>query len=105
MQDRDKEIAVVQRALLNTNGPLSSLHDALSSGTQVSKEIKRVVEQTLCLLGSSNHQLSVLRRRKVLANINREKINLADQPLLDAKRFLFGEDFPPIASKQAELSS
>ena len=94
-----------QRALLNTTGPLSSLHDALSSGTQVpTEEIKCVVEQTLYLLGSANHQLSVLSRRKVPANINREKINLADQPLLNAKRFLFGADLPPTASKQAELS-
>lgn len=68
------------------------------------EEIKCVVEQTLCLLGSANHQLSLLRKRKVLANIYREKINLADQPLLNAKRFFFGEDFPPIASKHAELS-
>ncbi|KAK2568064.1 E3 ubiquitin-protein ligase UBR5 [Acropora cervicornis] len=105
VQDRDKEMAVVQRALLNTTGPLCSLHDALSSGTQVpAEEIKCIVEQTLCLLGSANHQLSVLRRKKVLANINKEKINLADQPLPNAKRFLFGEDFPSIASKQAELS-
>ena len=97
-------MALVQRALLNT-GPLSSLHDALSSGTQVpTEEIKCVVEQTLCPLGSANHQLSVLRRRKVLANINRDKINLTDQPRLNAKRFLFGECFPPIASKHAELS-
>ena len=82
---------MVQRTLLNTTGPLPSLHDALSAGTQVpTEEIKRVVEQTLCLLGSANHQLSVLRRRKVVANINREKINLADQPLLNAKCFLFG---------------
>ena len=46
----------------------------------------------------------MLRRNKVLANINKEKINLADQPLPNAKGFLFGEDFPSVASKQAELS-
>ena len=105
VQDRDKEMAVVQRALLNATGPLCSLHDALSSETHVpSEEIKCIVEQTLCLLGSANHQMSVLRRKKVLANINKEKISLADQPLPNAKRFLFGEDFPSVASKQAELS-
>ena len=98
-------MAVVQRALLNTTGPLCSLHDTLSSGNKVpAEEIKCIVEQTLCLLGSANHQLSVLLRKKVLANINKEKISLADQPLPNAKRFLFGEDFPSVASKQAELS-
>ena len=97
VQDRNKEMAVVQRAYLNTTGPLCSLHDALSSGTQVpTEEIKSIVEQTLCLLGSTNHHMSVLWRKKVLANINKDKISLAEQPLPNAKRFLFGEDFPPL---------
>ena len=53
MKDRDKEMAVVQRALLNTTGPLCSLHDALSSGTQIpAEESKSIVQQTLCLLMS-----------------------------------------------------
>ena len=91
-------MAAVQRALLNTTGPLCSLHDALSSGTQVPvEELKSIVEQTLCLLGSANHQMSVLRRKKVLANINKDKLNLAEQPLPNAKRYLFGEDFPSVA--------
>ena len=68
------------------------------------EELKSIVEQTLCLLGSANHQMSVLRRKKVLANINKDKLNLAEQPLPNAKRHLFGEDFPSVASKQAELS-
>ena len=45
----------------------------------------------------------MLHRKKVLVNINKEKISLADQPLPNAKHFLFGEDFPSVASKQAEL--
>ena len=90
---------------LEHNRLLCSLHDTLSSGNQVSaEEIKCIVEQTLCLLGSANNQLSVLRRKKVLANISKEKISLADQPLPHAKHFLFGEDFPSVAPKQAELS-
>ena len=48
--------------------------------------------------------MSKLRRKKVLANINKDKISLADQPLPSVKRFLFREDFPTVASKQAELS-
>ena len=96
---------MVQRALLNTTGSLCSLHDTFSSGSQVpAEEIKCIVEQTLCLLGSANHQLSVLRRKKVVSNVNTGKINLADQPVPNAKCFLFGEDFPSVASKQAELS-
>ena len=48
--------------------------------------------------------MATLRRKKVLASINKSKIELANQPLPNAKRFLFGEDFPAIASKEAELS-
>ena len=103
VQDNAKEMAVVQRPLLNTKGPLWSLHDTLSSGNQVlAEEVKCIVAQTLCLLGSANHELPVLRRKKVL--INKEIISLADQPLPNAKRFLFVEEFPFVASKQAERS-
>ena len=68
------------------------------------EEINSIVKQTLCLIGSANHQMSVFQRKKVLANTNKEKTSMAEQPLLNAKRFLFGEDFPSVASKQAELS-
>ncbi len=55
-------------------------------------------------MGSANTQLSILRRKKILASINKSKIELATQPLPNAKRWLFGDDFPSIASKEAELS-
>lgn len=82
MQGLDEEMAVVQRG----------------------KEIKSIVEQTLYFLCSANHRLSVWRWKKVLVNIIKEKISLAEQPLRNAKRFLFGEDFLSISFKQAELS-
>ena len=104
-QERDKELASVQRSMLNTTGPLCCLHDALCSDQEISKEdIKLIPEQSLCLLGSANFQFSALRREKILVAINKEKIGLADQPLPSAKRKLFGDDFPSIASKQADLS-
>ncbi len=65
--------------------------------------LKQIVQQFLCLLGSANTQLSILRRKKILASINKSKIELATQPLPNAKRWLFGDDFPSIASKEAEL--
>ncbi|CAB4029619.1 Hypothetical predicted protein, partial [Paramuricea clavata] len=103
--ERDKELAVVQRAMLNITGPLSTLHDRLENNLPVSPtELKLLVEQSLCLVGSANSQLSVLRRKKVLASINKSKIDLANQPLPNAQRWLFGDDFPSIASKEAELS-
>ena len=36
--------------------------------------------------------------------INKDQISLADQSLPNAKRLLFGDKFPSIASKQADLS-
>ena len=104
-QERDKELASVQRSMLNITGPLCCLHDASCSEQDVSKDdLKSILEQSLCLLGSANFQFSALRRKKILVAINKDKIGLADQPLPNAKRLLFGDDFPSIASKQADLS-
>ena len=65
VQERDKELQTVQRALLNTTGPLCTLYDRLESGSIVDHAIlKTIVEQALCLLGSANTQLSILRRKK-----------------------------------------
>ena len=101
-QERDKELAW---SMLNITGPLCCLHDALCSDQDVSKDdLKSILEQSLCLLGSANFQFSALRRKKILVAINKDKIGLADQPLPNAKRLLFGDDFPSIASKQADLS-
>ena len=36
---------------------------------------------------------------------HKDKIGLADQPLPNANRLFFGDDFPIIASKQADLST
>ena len=41
---------------------------------------------------------------RILAAINRSRTNLAELPLPNAKSWLFGDDFPSLASKQAELS-
>lgn len=105
VQERDKEMFTVQRAFLNATGPLCGLHDCIENGSSPSYEdLKLALEQSLCLLGSANTQLSILRRQRVLAAINRSRINLAELPLPNAKTWLFGDDFPSLASKQAELS-
>ncbi|KAL9964636.1 hypothetical protein ACROYT_G028306 [Oculina patagonica] len=86
-QERDKEMFTLQRALLNTTGPLCGLHDCIENGSTPSyEEIKLALEQALCLLGSANTQLSILRRQRVLASINKSRINLAELPLPNAKR-------------------
>jgi hypothetical protein len=105
LQERDKEIAVIQRAMLNATGPLCTLQGQLEQDNNLKPaDFKLMLEQTLCLLRSANTQLSILRRKKVLASINKSKIELATQPLPNAKKFLVGEDFPSIVSKVEELS-
>lgn len=56
-----------------------------------------------CLLGSVNCQFSTLRKKEVLV-LNKDRIGLAVQSLPNAKRVLFGKDFPSIASKQDDIS-
>lgn len=91
--------------MLNIAGPLCYLHDAFTSNRDVPKEdIKTILEQSLCFLGSANCQFSAMRRKKILVTINKDKIGLADQSLPNVKCILFGDDFPSIASKKAELS-
>ena len=107
VQERDKEMISVLRSLLNATGPLCCLHDALQSNDNINvsnKDVKLMLEQALCLLGSANYQISVLSRKKVLAAINKSKVNLGDLPLPNAKRMLFGNDFPSLASEKADLS-
>ena len=105
VQERDKEMFTLQHALLNSTAPLCGLHDCIENGSAPSyEEIKLALEQALCLLGSANTHLSILRRQRVLASINKSRINLAELPLPNAKSWLFGDDFPSLASKQAELS-
>ena len=96
---------VIQRAFSNASGPLCGLHDSIETGSNPTyEEMKLALEQTLCLLGSANMQLSILRRQRILASINRPRINLAELPLPNAKAWLFGDDFPSLTSKKAELS-
>ena len=113
VQEKDKEMFNAQRAFLNATGTLGGLHDCIENDSNPPgdsnpsyEEIKVALEQALCLLSSVNAPLSILRSRqqRVLAATNRSRINLAEVPLPNAKSGLFGDDFPSLASKEAELS-
>ena len=85
VQECNKELSVNQRAVLNT---LCSFHNHLENNVAINPvDLKCVVEQILCLLGSANTQLSILHWMKVLANVTKTKIDLAH-----AKKWLFGDD-------------
>jgi len=99
VQERDKEMFNVQCAFLIATGPLCGLHDCIENDSApLYEEIKVAFEQVIYLLGSANAQLSILKRQRVLAVINRSRTNLAELPLPNAKSWLFGDDFPSLAS-------
>ncbi|CAB4038038.1 Hypothetical predicted protein, partial [Paramuricea clavata] len=56
VQERDKKQSVIQRAMLNVTGPLFSLYDRLENNNTINpSDLKLVIEQTFCLLGSATH--------------------------------------------------
>ena len=70
--------------MLNVTGPLCTLHDRLEQNFVLDPtDLKLLVEQSLCLLGSANTQLLTLRRKNV--SRNKSKIDLANQPLPNAR--------------------
>ena len=73
VQEKVKEMFNVQRAFLNATGTLGGLHDCIENDSNPPgdsnpsyEEIKVALEQALCLLGSVNAPLSILRRQRVL---------------------------------------
>ena len=105
VENRDKDLSLIQRALLNSAAPLCCLHDRLERKEDVSnEEVLTTLQQSLCLLGSANHITTITRRKKILGAINPGKIQLADNEFPNAGKMLFGEDLPPLAAKHSELS-
>ena len=105
VENRDKDLSLIQRALLNSAAPLCCLHDRLERKEGVSnEEVLTTLQQSLSLLGSANHITTITRRKKILGAINPDKIQLADNEFPNAGKMLFGDDLPPLAAKQSELS-
>ena len=105
VENRDKDLSLIQRALLNSAAPLCCLHDRLERKDIVpNEELLTILQQSLCLLGSANHITTITRRKKVLGAINPDKIQLADNEFPNSGKMLFGDDLPPLAAKHSELS-
>ena len=66
------------------------------------KQSLRLIEKSLCLLGSGSAGLTTLHRIKVLAYINKDKVHLAKQSYPNAGRLLFGKDLGDNAKKESE---
>ncbi len=105
IENRDKDLNLFQRALLNSAAPLCCLHDRLEGKDIVpNEELLTILQQSLCLLGSANHITTITRRKKVLGTINPDKIQLADNEFPNSGKMLFGDNLPPLAAKHSELS-
>ena len=99
----DKDLALIQRATLNAAAPLCCLHDRLESNENISNEdLRTTLQQSLCLLGSANHITTTLRRKKILAAINPDKVQLAEQEFPKAGKMLFGEDLTTLTAKHSK---
>jgi hypothetical protein len=105
VENRDKDLNLIQRALLNSAAPLCCLHDRLERKDHVTnEEVLTTVQQSLCLLGSANYITTITRRKKVLGAVNPDKIQLADNEFPNSGKMLFGDDLPPLAAKHSELA-
>ena len=79
---------------------VSSLQSSLQEGTESinipSSDVKALytcLTKALCLLGSLNSQLSLERRKQILEKLNPKLTSLANEPLPDAGKLLFGPSF------------
>jgi hypothetical protein len=105
VENRDRDLNLIQRALLNSAAPLCCLHDRLERKDHVTnEEVLTTVQQSLCLLGSANYITTITRRKKVLGAVNPDKIQLADNEFPNSGKMLFGDDLPPLAAKHSELA-
>ena len=92
VENRDKDLSLIQPALLNSAAPLCCLHDRLERKEGVSNEkVLTTLQQSLCLLGSASHITTITRRKKF-------------NEFPNAGKMLFGDDLPPLAAKRSELS-
>ena len=83
---------------------MAALHDLLENKQQLSQEVMlNLVERAICLLGNAANSLSVLRRSKILYDINPAKISLAEAAFLNAGKQLFGNDITKIAADSADI--
>ena len=95
VEQRDRDLAPVQRAMLNAAAPLCCLQDRLESNEDIPKnELLRALQQSLCLFGSSNHITTTLRRKKILGAINPDKVQLAEQEFRKAGNYFLAKIYP-----------
>ena len=96
----------VQYTFVNVTGLLCGLHECIENYSNPSyEEIKVALESSLPFRLSQCSAVYLNQTEtEFLAAIIRSRINLAELPLPNAKSWLFGDDFPTLASNQAELS-
>ena len=61
VEQRGRDQALVQRAMLNVAAPLCCFHDRLESNKDIPKnELLRALQLSPCLLGSSSHIITTV---------------------------------------------
>ena len=104
VKNPEKDLSLIQRALLNSATPICCLYDCSERKEDVSnEEVLTTLQQSLCQLGSANNITTITRRKKILGAINPDKIELANNEFRNAGKMLFGDDLPPLEAKHSEL--
>ena len=100
----EQDLARVQAFALNPVGPLVQLLEVSQSGTLEQDEAIATLSVAITLLGNASSQISRIRRRKALKELNADIQDLADKEEIfkEAAPKLFGNGFERTAKERAE---
>ena len=100
----DAELARVQAFVLDPVAPLVHLLHKLDDEEFTVEEARMATQDALRLLGNASAQISTMRRRKVLKNLNPKLQDMADEPELfsAAAPQLFGQGFESKMKERAK---
>ena len=99
----DKELGLIQSAVLDAVAPLTSIVEADAKGDDVThKQAVHAAKAAIELVGNANARINHVRRTKIISQMNKAFLPLTekDENFIDAASSLFGSAF---AQKSKEL--
>ena len=99
----DKELGVIQTAILDSMAPLTAIVEADAKCDNVThKQAVNAAKAAIQLVGNANAKFNHLRRTKIISQMNKALLPLTedDENFIGAAPFLFGREF---AQKSKEL--